>query len=628
VVERRRARQKLQSLEYAEIGPQGSGNGGFLLDLSEDGAAVQMAHPALLDDEVDLRFSLGAAGVVQARGRIAWRDKSGKTLGVSFTNLDDPTRARITQWLAENQNIPNYEWSVPSASGTKTRGSPSVSPVAAPTGNRSHDRPANRIDSLSTQPASVNQSPDVAAPAKSEIIASPAQHSKDHPPEVPAFGPPDLVAEQTAARQTDQALELPAPESNLVPGEARFINITAAPRPIHHPAFQPAPIPAQPTAVFVSVAPVNSVARRIPPSPALMLAGNSVPDSLSAGRAPGLVNAAANPAPSASADSPTERAWPASTPYFSLDSAASVAPSPAPGAPPASGVLSWPVESTELGSATSSGASNGEQLPGNRLLLQNAVAVGVPVLIIVLGLGYWMVHSGPSEKSRTASPIAVSQSPQQSSSPVASPNAVPVTPPQVQRANPAPPSTGAKGANRNMQPGAASQPTTSPYDEFSSLYPPPLGTSHLPSGGTPPVVSSPHVSAPPSSPNGKRPSSAQAATSAVPAATSGAPNSDVAPGSQLGGREYANGTESLEGKGDTPGSSAAATYFWEAVRDGNVAAEVALAQLYLRGDGVTRDCEQARALLDAAVSRGNTEAPRILASMSSYGCGPPPNKRP
>jgi TPR repeat protein len=78
--------------------------------------------------------------------------------------------------------------------------------------------------------------------------------------------------------------------------------------------------------------------------------------------------------------------------------------------------------------------------------------------------------------------------------------------------------------------------------------------------------------------------------------------------------------ESLQGKGGAPGSSAAATYFWEAVRDGNVPAEVALANLYLRGDGVPKDCEQARALLDAAASLGDPGAPRVIASMPSYGC--------
>jgi hypothetical protein len=498
VVERRHARQKLQSLEYVEIGHESDGNGGFLLDLSEDGAAVQMAHPALLGDEVDLRFSLGAAGVVEVRGSIAWRDKSGKTLGVCLTNLDDPTRARITQWLAENQNVPNYEWSVPSASGAKAREHTSPLPAGASAENRNHDRPANRIASPSTQTASANQAADVAVPIAPEIIASPEHPSKDQPHEVPAFGPPAPVEEQIAERQTDQAPELPAPDFALVPGEARFINITAAPRPIHHAEVQAAPIPTEPTAVFVSVAAVNSVARRIHQSsvssPLQSLsrvtpASDSIPSSPSADRAPGLVDTGANPVPSVCPNSRAGKNWPPSTPYFLLDPPASVAPSPAPGLPQTSGAPSWPVESSGPSSATSSGAANREQLSGNRLLLQNAVAVGVPVLIIVLGLGCWMIRSASSNKSRTASPIAASQSPQQSSPPIAKSNAAPVTPLQGHRSNSDAPSSGANGAHRNVEPGATSPPAPSPYDESSSLYPPPLGPSHLPSGPAPGVSS-------------------------------------------------------------------------------------------------------------------------------------------
>jgi TPR repeat protein len=86
--------------------------------------------------------------------------------------------------------------------------------------------------------------------------------------------------------------------------------------------------------------------------------------------------------------------------------------------------------------------------------------------------------------------------------------------------------------------------------------------------------------------------------------------------------------QSLRGQGDTPGSAAAASYFWQAVTDGNLRAELALAELYLRGDGVTKDCDQARVLLHTAASHGSDDAPRVLASLSSYGCEPPVKKKP
>lgn len=59
---------------------------------------------------------------------------------------------------------------------------------------------------------------------------------------------------------------------------------------------------------------------------------------------------------------------------------------------------------------------------------------------------------------------------------------------------------------------------------------------------------------------------------------------------------------------------------WRAVGEGDVAAEVALAQQYLNGTGVTKNCEQARILLRAASRTGNTEAMRELNSWKVINC--------
>lgn len=56
------------------------------------------------------------------------------------------------------------------------------------------------------------------------------------------------------------------------------------------------------------------------------------------------------------------------------------------------------------------------------------------------------------------------------------------------------------------------------------------------------------------------------------------------------------------------GRSARATQLWSEVGAGDSKAEVELARLHLKGDGVTRNCEQARVLLRAAAKRGNAEA--------------------
>jgi hypothetical protein len=59
---------------------------------------------------------------------------------------------------------------------------------------------------------------------------------------------------------------------------------------------------------------------------------------------------------------------------------------------------------------------------------------------------------------------------------------------------------------------------------------------------------------------------------------------------------------------------------WAAVAQGNTSAEVTLAKLYLIGGGVTKSCDQARVLLQAAAKKGNGEALDKLSQINEQGC--------
>jgi len=63
-----------------------------------------------------------------------------------------------------------------------------------------------------------------------------------------------------------------------------------------------------------------------------------------------------------------------------------------------------------------------------------------------------------------------------------------------------------------------------------------------------------------------------------------------------------------------------ARQLWSALAAGDSSAELALAQLYLTGDGVPRNCEQARVLLRAAAKNGNTQAMLELRKLNSSSC--------
>jgi len=62
---------------------------------------------------------------------------------------------------------------------------------------------------------------------------------------------------------------------------------------------------------------------------------------------------------------------------------------------------------------------------------------------------------------------------------------------------------------------------------------------------------------------------------------------------------------------------------WEGVQAGNSKAAVALADLYLRGDGVPMNCAQARILLQFAAQKNNPEAMKKSRDLDKSGCPTP-----
>jgi hypothetical protein len=59
---------------------------------------------------------------------------------------------------------------------------------------------------------------------------------------------------------------------------------------------------------------------------------------------------------------------------------------------------------------------------------------------------------------------------------------------------------------------------------------------------------------------------------------------------------------------------------WNAVENGDTSAEVQLANRYIKGDGIGKNCDQARVLLQAAAKRGNELAAKRLTELSNSGC--------
>jgi TPR repeat protein len=74
------------------------------------------------------------------------------------------------------------------------------------------------------------------------------------------------------------------------------------------------------------------------------------------------------------------------------------------------------------------------------------------------------------------------------------------------------------------------------------------------------------------------------------------------------------------GNGQARDAREASKWLWKAMAKHNGSAMVVLADLYLRGDGVSKNCDQARVLLDSAALRGVAGAGQRLRNLQAFGC--------
>lgn len=85
-------------------------------------------------------------------------------------------------------------------------------------------------------------------------------------------------------------------------------------------------------------------------------------------------------------------------------------------------------------------------------------------------------------------------------------------------------------------------------------------------------------------------------------------NTPLVENTQATDPELAAGMRSLQGNGVERNSAEAARHLWQSVKNQNGSALVVLAGLYAQGDGVTKDCDQAKILLDAASKQAKSQS--------------------
>lgn len=243
------------------------------------------------------------------------------------------------------------------------------------------------------------------------------------------------------------------------------------------------------------------------------------------------------------------------------------------------------------------------------------VGLGVVVLLGLLVYVTWRSNAGQRGTELPDAPPAVKSEAPAATEPHAavepaapakvqpSPKAVPTprTAPTAS-ATPSPSGTNARQESPGSNQRSLSQQSRSQLNSEQGLYQRRSEPGRLASGRSEPVVQARGFS---------RATPRATTATAIPATTGG----------QSGSEELAAAERYLNtSSGTARDSREAATWLWRAVAKKNLTATLLLSDLYLRGDGVSKSCDQARLLLDAAARKGATTAAERLRHLPAFGC--------
>lgn len=100
-------RHRFEELVYVDFGKN---NGGMLVNVSEGGLNFQSVRPLEKEQLLAVEFMLpGISAPIQATGRVAWLNDSGKFGGLGFVDLQDNTRQQIREWRLHDSELEAIE---------------------------------------------------------------------------------------------------------------------------------------------------------------------------------------------------------------------------------------------------------------------------------------------------------------------------------------------------------------------------------------------------------------------------------------------------------------------------------------------------------------------------------------
>src|SRR5271156_3499527 len=91
-------RQRVRSLAYLDAGPD---NGGIVLNLSENGLALQAVNPFIDQTRVTLRIQPPKSRKrIEVSAEISWLSESKREAGLHFLELAEDARVELAEWIS------------------------------------------------------------------------------------------------------------------------------------------------------------------------------------------------------------------------------------------------------------------------------------------------------------------------------------------------------------------------------------------------------------------------------------------------------------------------------------------------------------------------------------------------
>jgi hypothetical protein len=562
--------KKPEQLVYLELGV---GNGGMLLTISEDGFRFRAVTPVRANTSMPFAFSLDGRNRLEGEGTVEWVEEDGKSGGMRFTEVSPEFRATLGAWLNSDVSHHAGREVTPAAATALDTMEKIRQELRAGYPQRPADAtPAARVPEQKSEPR-------IFPPVAHKNVSDKSSPEKNFPEtNVPSQKPKPTIFARTPEKISDSKESLTA--NRLFPLSSARATTPEKPATVSSAFLKPASeakTPAVSPTPVTPAKPVGSVPakREVPYIPASSVLFRTAPK-------PTATDVAAE--------------TPVAEPLVATDALAAAHARPF--IPPLEESFEQAWERAKLTSPPDSPHLS-RAAAGSIIAVALAVILGALAYNFRQDIGSIFIQLGQSisGENRPAAAPSPAQEDKPDTTPSEEPNQTTSQPASSQSATSQPQNAPVESGN------AAKPPTNSTNKNLAAGVATTTSGASGTKGGArvPPVVKLPENSVP-------------SVTVDPTAKTASA--ADIATGQE----EFSVAQDILRGGNRQRDLSRAVELLWASVKKGHVPAEVTLADLYRRGDGVEKNCDQARVLLVAASKKGSFEARQILEQIAEHGC--------